>query len=310
MSNDSPDRSAPSLSVQIVLYGHGHESLNTLVGSLGRAVVTAHEHRLIGDVAVLIGDSSPEPVLSDAQARSLQSRLGGDGVRRFDYAFFNQNRGSAGGNNDLFERSESDMVFIINPDCYAEPRLLCELIGALDDKSVGIVEGRQVPLEHPKEFDRRTGDTSWASGACMLVRREVIRLTEGFDEKSFFMYCDDVDFSWRARLGGYRVVYQPTACVYHDKRLNQDGQVEAGDAEVYFSAEAALMMAWKYSRPDLVDQWSTGLLATGLPAHRQAVKNFVERRAHDLLPAPRDPEGLVAQFVGYNYAAHRFGYDD
>jgi hypothetical protein len=98
--------------------------------------------------------------------------------------------------------------------------------------------------------------------------------------------------------------------VFHDKRLDRDGQVQAGDAEVYYSAEAALMMAWKYSRPDLVDTWSEGLLTTGLPSHTRAVETFRQRQAIGQLPEQLDAEGDVAQFVGYAYARHRFAYDD
>jgi hypothetical protein len=126
----------------------------------------------------------------------------------------------------------------------------------------------------------------------------------------FFLYCADVDFSWRTRLAGRRVIYEPTACVFHDKRLDRDGQVQAGDAEVYYSAEAALMMAWKCSRPDLVDRGSEGLLTTGSPAHTRAVETFRQRQAVGRLPKQLDLQGNVAQFVGYAYAPHRFAFND
>ena len=127
---------------------------------------------------------------------------------------------------------------------------------------MGIVEARQIPLEHPKKFDPVDGSTSWASGACMMIRAELLQQVGGFDGDSFFMYCDDVDFSWRARLAGYQVIHQPSARVFHDKRIQVDGRLVVSDAERYYSAEAALLMAWKYSRPDLVALWSEEMLAT------------------------------------------------
>jgi hypothetical protein len=302
--------SAPSLSVQVVLYRHGVPEVMRLVGSLRRTIAVARQRQDVSGATVLIGDSSPQPVLDLQQVIALQEHLSPGGEVLLDYQFFGRNRGSAGGNNDLFGSDGGELVLIVNPDCYASPTFLAELCEGLRDPGVGVADGRQVPLEHPKDFDRTTGDCSWASGACMMVRRSVIDRIGGFDEGSFFMYCDDVDFSWRARLSGYRVVYRPTACVFHDKRLDPGGQIEAGEAEVYYSAEAALMMAWKYSRPDLVEEWSTGLLRTELPQHRKAVETFNDRRAEGRLPQPLDPEGHVAQFVGYNYARHRFLYDD
>jgi GT2 family glycosyltransferase len=144
----------------------------------------------------------------------------------------------------------------------------------------------------------------------MLIRRQVIDRLGGFDEASFFMYCDDVDFSWRARLDGYRVVYQPAACVFHDKRLDADGQIVAGEAEIYYSAEASLLMAWKWSNPELLETTRLALLASAAEPHRRAVAAFDERKASGRLPSPLDPVGDVSQFVGQNYASHRFGYDD
>jgi hypothetical protein len=302
--------SLPTLAVHVVLYRHSGAAVSTLVRSLDRAVLIAQESGTVGPVTYLIGDSSPAPVLSPDQVTYLQRALGPSGAAALEYHSFDENRGSAGGNNDLFGRANSDLVLIINPDCYASPSLVRLLCHEMRSPEVGIVEARQVPLEHPKEFDRTSGETSWASGSCMLIRRPVIDRLGGFDEASFFMYCDDVDFSWRARLDGYRVVYQPAACVFHDKRLDADGQIVAGEAEVFYSAEASLLMAWKWSNPQVLETTRQALLASGAEPHRRAVAAFDARREEGRLPSPLDPAGQVSQFVGPNYASHRFGYDD
>ena len=302
--------SAPSLAVHVVLYRHRAGVVATLLHSIDRSVADAQATGVIGPATYLIGDSSPTAVLDQDQVGGLTSALERPGVARLAYLFFDRNRGSAGGNNDLFGQADTDLVLIVNPDCYASPSLVRLLCRAMAPPDVGIVEARQVPLEHPKEFDRVTGRTSWASGSCLLVRRPVVDRLGGFDEESFFMYCDDVDFSWRARLDGRHVVYQPAACVFHDKRLDRHGQIVAGEAEVYFSAEAALMMAWKWSTTERVEATRASLVASGVPEHQRAVATFDARRAEGRLPAPLDPTGRVSQFVGPNYAAHRFGYDD
>jgi hypothetical protein len=98
--------------------------------------------------------------------------------------------------------------------------------------------------------------------------------------------------------------------VFHDKRLDAAGQILAGEAEVYYSAEAALMMAWKWSTPDAVAQVRTRLLDSGIEPHLRAVQVFDDRHVAGRLPPPLDPERRVAEFVGTNYAVHRFGYDD
>ena len=51
-------------------------------------------------------------------------------------------------------------------------------------------------------------------GAAALLRREAIDDVGTFDE-SFFMYYEDTDLSWRLRLRGWKVLYDPRAVVEH-----------------------------------------------------------------------------------------------
>lgn len=54
----------------------------------------------------------------------------------------------------------------------------------------------------------------FASGGACFLRRDLFAAMGGFDPR-FFMYHEDVDFCWRARLRGYRVMTCPQAVVYH-----------------------------------------------------------------------------------------------
>lgn len=51
-------------------------------------------------------------------------------------------------------------------------------------------------------------------GATMMLRREVIEQTGIFDEQ-FFMYCEEIDWSWRIRKAGWDVRCVPAARVTH-----------------------------------------------------------------------------------------------
>jgi hypothetical protein len=224
----------------------------------------------------------------------------------FHYEFFDRNLGSAAGHNRLLSTWDTDLVLVLNPDVVASPYLLQELILRLDDPKIGIVEGRQLPLEHPKAYDPVTGETSWASTACALVPRRVFHEVGDFDSSSFFLYCDDVDFSWRVRLAGYKILFHPPARVFHDKRIDALGQMQVGPAEEYYAAEAALMMVHKWSRPDLVRKYLAGLLANGSPRERDAAEAFARRRRSGDLPQPLDPSHEVGEFYGFNWARHRW----
>lgn len=75
----------------------------------------------------------------------------------------------------------------------------------------GGFNGRYPPEQygsnHPFEVD-------FVLGATMMLRREVIEQTQGFDE-DFFMYCEEIDWAWRIHAAGWRVICVPTAHVTH-----------------------------------------------------------------------------------------------
>lgn len=54
----------------------------------------------------------------------------------------------------------------------------------------------------------------WASDAAMFVRSDVFRELKGLEE-SFFAHMEEIDFCWRAKNAGYKVMYCPDSTVYH-----------------------------------------------------------------------------------------------
>ncbi len=53
-----------------------------------------------------------------------------------------------------------------------------------------------------------------ACGANLLIRRSLIDEIGAFDER-FFMYYEDTDLSWRARLSGWDIIYASDAVIRH-----------------------------------------------------------------------------------------------
>jgi len=54
------------------------------------------------------------------------------------------------------------------------------------------------------------------SGACMLVKKEVLDSSGGFDER-FFMYAEDIDLSYRIQQSGYTNHYLSEVVIIHFK---------------------------------------------------------------------------------------------
>lgn len=298
---------APSIRVQSILFNPPTGSVARYLRGLRQATSYLESVEEPIEVDVRFGDCSPEPSLSEAFLEASRLELLEAGVHTFEYEFFAENLGHGGAQNRLLEsRASADLVLILNPDTCLSPRALAELVVAMREPSVGIVEARQLPLEHQKAYERRTGDTSWASGACSLVRGALFDAIGLYDSATFFMYCDDVDLSWRARLAGFRVVHQPSAVVFHDKQLSSAGAYLPSETELSDAALASLMVAAKYSRPDIVDRQLGDFSRSALSVHHAVIEEYRARERDGRLPAPLDPEHTVGQFQTYAYADSRF----
>ncbi|MBN8669409.1 MAG: glycosyltransferase [Chitinophagales bacterium] len=55
------------------------------------------------------------------------------------------------------------------------------------------------------------------SGCCMLVRTAVLPKIGGAFDEDYFMYCEDVDLSYRIQKAGYQNIYFPEATLIHYK---------------------------------------------------------------------------------------------
>jgi GT2 family glycosyltransferase len=222
------------------------------------------------------------------------------------YDFFDGNIGSAAGHNRLAARADADFLLVQNPDVVDSPRLLENLLEPFSRPGVGMAEAKQLPIEHPKDYHPQSGETSWASTACAMVPLQLFRELNGFDAETFFLYCDDVDFSWRVRLTGYKVIFQPGAIVFHDKRLSPEGQWQPSSSERYYSAEAALLLAHKWSRPRLVGNILADFEKSEDENLRSAARVYRERGEEHRLPEAIDNNHKIGQFIGIFYAKHRF----
>lgn len=293
-----------SVQVQSVLYNVDVATVRKVLTSIARATEIAATEGCTRAVTVAYGDCSGLPCLEPAHVEALRQEF--SHAISLSYDFFGENLGSARGHNRLAANVETDFILVQNPDVIVSPRLLQVMLAGFQKSGVGVMEAKQLPIEHPKDYDRVTGVTSWATTACALIPTALFREVGGFDAENFFLYCDDVDFSWRVRLLSYNVVFQPAAVVFHDKRLSDDGQWQPSAAERYYSAEAALLLAHKWGRPDGCEDILAYFRNHGDDNHKRAAAVFERRRNDGTLPRTIQDSSRVAEFYGIYYAKHRF----
>ena len=309
------------LRVQAVRYGGGDGPIVRMVSSVVAAAVVARADRPGLTVTLALGDGGgpggPSEVLGRGAVSELTEIAAAGGVA-LEHVAFGANLGHGGGQNRLFSQldgtpGEPDVVVICNPDTYLGPTCLAFLLACLEDRSVGIAEARQLPLEHPKPFDLATGDTPWASGCLMALPAKLYRSLGGFEE-AFFLHGDDVDLSWRVRLSGHRVVHVPAASVFHDKRPTDSGFPPPTPEEEYQAVLARFLLAHRAERRDVIDwwlEWSDRHASVRQAEATAAFRQLVD--SGDLPTTYRQALGVdatavneVAAFHGGEYAAHRF----
>jgi len=72
-----------------------------------------------------------------------------------------------------------------------------------------------------------TREVDWVSGACLMVRRQLLERLGAFDP-AFFMYFEDVDLCRRLSAAGHAVWYVGDAVVVHHTRGSTLGQLTPG----------------------------------------------------------------------------------
>lgn len=90
------------------------------------------------------------------------------------------------------------------------------------------------------------GETDFATGCAVLIKREVLEKIGTFD-KRFFLYFEDVDLSVRVKNGGYTIGYCPTSVVWHKNAGSSGGS--GSTVHSYYIARNRLLFAVKHGSP-------------------------------------------------------------
>ena len=297
---------AGGIQVQAVRYHNDPNELRRCLQNLNRAAEFAGV-----PVSLRWGDASAEPVYTPKEWETLQQEAAH--LVRAEYCFFGENTGYGRGNNRLAEDCKAEYLLIMNPEITLSPRSIAELLAPFSASDTGLTEARQIPVEHPKAYDFKTGETEWSSGACFMIPRALFESLNGFDAETFFMYCEDVDLSWRIRLRGKRLIYRPEAGVFHARRLSDRGRNQASRTEQEYTVLSEALLAYKWSYPRYARERIRKAVERGDPGSMKAQRRFEALEQAGKLPDFLDPEHRIARIQqnpqngGMLFTTHRFG---
>jgi N-acetylglucosaminyl-diphospho-decaprenol L-rhamnosyltransferase len=191
------------------------------------------------------------------------------------------NLGFAAGNNRAAEQARGRWLVLLNPDAYAAPDWLEQLLAAaaawprarcftarqkmaqdparldgLGDAMAGIGFPFRGGYGAPDPGPIGPAEVFSPCGAAMMIDRALFLAMGGFDE-SYFCYCEDADLGYRLRLMGEPVALAAGAVVLHEGSVSTGGR--RSDFSVYHGVRNRLWLFVKDTPPLL-------LLAT-LPFH-------------------------------------------
>lgn len=154
------------------------------------------------------------------------------------------NAGFAAANNTGFNISIGEYILLLNPDTVVLPNTVDPMIQFMEaNKTCGIcgpkilnvdrkhttnpcyeinpVElisslflKRLLRIDRSQQKPQKSCKAAYVHGSCMLIRREVYEVLGGLDE-TLFMYCEEFEFSNRARIYGWETWYVSDAEVIH-----------------------------------------------------------------------------------------------
>lgn len=179
------------------------------------------------------------------------------------------NRGFTGGNNQALAEARGRYFFLLNPDAELVPGATRALIDYMEanprvgiagpqllnpdgriqssrrrfpDLTTALLESTLLQQWFPRNRwlaryylldtrDDATQEVDWVVGAAMFVRREMYEEVGAFDQ-DFFMYSEELDWCYRAKRAGWRVVYFPRAQAIHHEAKSSEQVLAARD--IYF----------------------------------------------------------------------------
>jgi GT2 family glycosyltransferase len=158
------------------------------------------------------------------------------------------NLGFAGGNNLGIAQAKGNYFFFVNNDTEFTPGLVEALTKALDEnENIGMVSPKIRYFDQPDmlqymgytamnyvtarnkcigqfetdkgQYDDLTGETGYAHGAAMMVRKQCIEKAGPMAE-NFFLYYEELDWCDHIKKAGYQVWLITGALIYHKESVS------------------------------------------------------------------------------------------
>lgn len=195
------------------------------------------------------------------------------GKKNIHFIQTGKNLGFSGGNNVGMEwalKNGADYICLLNNDTTVEPDFLNILVDEMEkNEDIGISAGKIMYYSNPniiwsaggyinkskclgyhyginckdsKEYSEKK-EVTFLTGCLQLIKVDAIKSIGLYDEE-YFLYMEDVDFCYRAKLKGYKIMYIPESKIYHKVSASTGG--EQSPMVLYYMTRNVMLFNQKF----------------------------------------------------------------
>ncbi len=181
------------------------------------------------------------------------------------------------------EKSKGEILAFTDGDCIVNRDWLKKLVEHFEDGEVGGVGGRvifltgdalttAIAIEYEGRFEKRGGNTQSIACINAAFRRPIFEEVGGFKRiLGEDVGGEDIEFSYRVREAGYRLVYEPQAEVSHDHRTMASAFMKRN----YRNAVVSVQNYIKYKRAFADSFFNPGLILQPLIFSMLIISGFL-----------------------------------
>jgi GT2 family glycosyltransferase len=100
-------------------------------------------------------------------------------------------------------------------------------------------------MEDDRPIDGLPEIKGYASGCSLAVKKEVFEAIGGYNE-DYFMYHDDLEVGWKAKLLGYRIVLAPKSICFHKFEFSRSVK------KIYFMERNRFLFLFSFYEPKTI----------------------------------------------------------
>jgi hypothetical protein len=246
----------------IIVNYNGKNFINSCIRS---ALLSSYPNCLI----IVVDNAS-----ADSSVESLENEFGNKIVLIKN----ERNLGFSGGNNIGIQyalNNNCDFVLLLNNDTEIDKNLISNMVKAASENNNAIISPKIYYYNESSKIWSAGGGINWkkglsfhygmneidigqydkrkeidfATGCCILIHKSVFERI-GYLAEEYFLYFEDTDFCVRAKRAGIKIVYEPSAKLWHKISSTTGGETSL--ITLYYSNRNRLYFNNKFNKENRV----------------------------------------------------------